>query len=158
MPGLFITLLTQIAWGKEYEPLNYFGISFLQLSESKNGPDFRPDGMLFRLGFMGGEHFGLELQTALTQTGGDFELRNATGMYLHAALPHQRLTLFTLAGMARVDLKNAGNSETSENFSFGFGIRWRATKTTDIGMEWMNYGERPTYKADSLNIGFVKHF
>ncbi len=159
LPGLLLALAATASWGSEYEPLNYFGISFLQLEESRaGGPDYRPNGVLARLGFMGGDHFGLELQTGLSQTGNQFELRNVTGAYLYAGIPYERLTSFALAGMAHLNVKNAGKSEANENLSFGFGIRWRATDAFDIGAEWMNYATRQAYKVNALSIGFIKHF
>ena len=159
LASLFFILLSTASQGEEYQPLNYFGISFLQLEGNRTGgPDFRPNGILARLGFMGGDHFGLELQTGLTQTGNDFELKNVAGAYLFAGIPYERLQLFTLAGMARISVRNAGRSESNENFSFGFGIRWRATEELDVGAEWMNYAERTAYKVNALNIGFVRHF
>ncbi len=159
LASLFLILLSTTSQGEEYQPLNYFGISFLQLEGNRTGgPDFRPNGILARLGFMGGDHFGLELQTGLTQTGNDFELKNVAGAYLFAGIPYERLQLFTLAGMARISVRNAGRSENNENFSFGLGIRWRATEELDVGAEWMNYAERTAYKVNALNIGFVRHF
>ncbi len=145
--------------GEAYQPINYFGISYLQLRGSQTaGPDYSPNGIIARLGFMTGDYFGLELQAGLSQTGRNFELNSVTAAYLYAGLPYERLHLFTLAGMARTDVDSAGKSEISENFSFGFGIRWEAATNLDIGLEWMNYAERSAYQVNALNIGFVKHF
>ncbi len=148
-----------MAWGQEYKPINYFGISYLQLHRGQTaGPNYSPNGIMARLGFMTGDHFGLELQAGLSQTGGDFELNNLTAAYLYAGFPYERLQLYTLAGMARTDVDSGGNSEISRNFSFGFGVRWQAVANLDIGLEWMNYAERSAYRVSALNIGFVTHF
>ncbi len=158
-PLLLLALAPAVSEANDYEPLNYFGISFLQLEGNRaSGPGYHPDGVLARLGFMGGDHFGLELQTGLSQTSDRFELKNVTGAYLFAGIPYERLQLFTLAGMARTSVKNDGSSEIRENFSFGFGLRWRATEVMDIGLEWMSYAKQPAYNVDVFNIGFVKHF
>jgi len=156
---LVLACTAGMAWGQEYKPINYFGISYLQLHSSRTaGPDYSPNGIMARLGFMMGDNLGLELQTGLSQTRGNFELNSVTAAYLYAGFPYERLHLFTLAGMARTDVDSAGKSEISENFSFGFGVRWRVAANLDIGLEGMNYAERSTYQVNAFNIGFVKHF
>jgi len=156
---LLLACTASTAWGQEYKPINYFGISYLQLHGSQTGgPDYSPNGIIARLRFMMGDNLGLELQTGLSQTRGNFELNSVTGAYLYAGFPYERLHLFTLAGMARTNVDSAGTSEISENFSFGFGVRWQAVANLDIGLEWMNYAERSAYRVSALNIGFVKHF
>ncbi len=156
---LLFTAPVGAAWGQQYKPINYFGISYLQLQSSPTaGLNYSPNGILARLGFMMGDHFGLELQTGFSQTGRNFELNNVSAAYLYAGFPYERLHLFTLAGMARTNVDSARKSEISENFSFGFGIRWEAVANLDLGLEWMNYAERSAYRINAVNIGFVKHF
>ena len=159
LPVLLSGCLACSAWAEEYRPVNYFGISYMQLDGGRSaGPDYRPNGIMARLGFMMSDTFGLELQTGLSQSSSGFELNNVAAAYLYAGFPYERLRLFTLAGMARADVDSSGSSEVTQNLSFGFGIRWQMTRNLDVGLEWMNYGERPAYRLSAFNIGFVRHF
>ncbi len=146
------------AWAGEYQPINYFGFSYMQLSDRGDGPDYRPNGVVGRLGFMMSDNLGLELQAGLSQGGGGIGLNSVTAAYLYASLPYERLRLFTLAGMARTDVNSATSSEVTQNFSFGFGIRWQMMQNLDVGLEWMNYAERPAYRVGAFNIGVARHF
>ncbi len=148
------------AQGEEYRPMNYFGLGYMQLDGGgrSTGPDYRPSGILARLGFMMGDTFGLELQAGLSQSGSGFELNRVTAAYLYAGFPYDRLRLFTLAGMARTDVDLSGASEVTQNLSFGFGVRWQMLEGLDLSLEWMNYGERSAYRISSFNIGFIRHF
>ncbi|HFC53564.1 MAG TPA: hypothetical protein ENJ43_03930 [Gammaproteobacteria bacterium] len=157
--SLLWALLTSSVWAKEYQPINYFGLSYMQLNGgSSAGPEYRPNGVLARLGFMTGDFFGLELQSGLSQGSSGFELNNVAAAYIYAGFPYDRLWLFTLAGMARTDIDRSGASEVSQNLSFGFGMRWQMMPRLDLSLEWMNYGERPAYSVGSFNIGFIRHF
>jgi opacity protein-like surface antigen len=157
----------------------YYGVQLLQLNyEEDDVPDLEPTALVFRLGTMLNETFGVEgrIGAGLSKDDTSFDHPNLGNVDFEVELEHfigiygvaqtrlgKSASIYGLLGLTSaqveksIDTRNISGSvsEDESGISFGVGVNFGTSDKYRFSVEYMSYLDEDEFSIDSLSLGVV---
>lgn len=153
-------------------PKNYLGIQIDRSEfDQERVKNFKNNNIKLKLGREIIDFLAIEGHAAITTDEAQevpfkVDSMNYLGVFVRGNLPFERVTVYGLAGIGRLDVNSSGANGllngNKTSFAFGVGVEIYGNETTAVGLEYMRYIDSEVngrdLNFDTIGIGLIHHF